>query len=287
MRRMLHRVPSYFDTGLWPRRALGFGTLALCWLFAVFVTVPGSAQPHQEDVVTIRGGVLRMGGGAEPDEQPRHDVSIATFLIDRFPVTNAEFSEFLNQAGLRSADGRRHYDDDDNDARIHRREGRLTPDPGFADHPVVEASWFGARNYCAWRRARLPTEAEWEFAARGLEGRDFPWGREPPHPGRARFASGWNQTAPIGSHPAGATPDGVQDLAGNVHEWTSSLYRSYPYRFDDGREDRDSGEERVTRGGAHDSSAARLSAIWRGKGVSRSPQAGHHNIGFRCARDMP
>ncbi len=84
---------------------------------------------------------------------------------------------------------------------------------------------------------------------------------------------------------AGATPEGIVGLAGNTHEWTSSLYRPYPYRADDGREDPDGDGERVTRGGAHDGLAVHMRAAWRGDGVSRRPGAGHHNIGFRCARD--
>ena len=77
------------------------------------------------------------------------------------------------------------------------------------------------------------------------------------------------------------------DLAGNTHEWTSSLYRPYPWRADDGRETPDPAApgERVTRGGAHDNPAIKLQSAWRGDGVSRNPRAGHHNIGFRCARD--
>jgi iron(II)-dependent oxidoreductase len=249
-------------------------------------SAPGRPQPAvAEDMVRLAGGLLRMGReGSSEDERPIHDVGIAAFSIDRTPVTNAEFAAFLNAEGLRSPLGHRRYDDDDNDSRIHRRSGAFVADQGFERHPVVEASWFGARDYCAWRGARLPTEAEWEFAARGTSGRRFPWGDEAPDPARARFASGWNATLPVGTLASGATREGVLDLAGNVHQWTSSLYRSYPYDAADGREDGESTAERVTRGGAHDSQAEQLSTTWRGKGVSRGPRAGHHNIGFRCVR---
>ena len=220
------------------------------------------------------------------DERPVHPVHVMPFAIDRQPVTNAAFAHFLNQAGSIDARGRRYFDLDDRDARIERRDGRYEAAKDYADHPVVEPSWRGARAYCHWRNARLPTEAEWERAARGTNGRTYPWGDDPPDPTRARFKAGWNETTPAGSRVAGATPEGVLDLAGNVHEWTSSLYRAYPYRADDGREDPETPGERVTRGGGHDSPADELKAAWRGNGVSRAPRAGHHNIGFRCARSI-
>ncbi|MCH7711078.1 MAG: SUMF1/EgtB/PvdO family nonheme iron enzyme, partial [Proteobacteria bacterium] len=152
------------------------------------------------------------------------------------------------------------------------------------NHPVVETSWRGARDYCRWRGKRLPTEAEWERAARGTEGRPYPWGDRPPDKSRARYGSGWGQTVAVGSPPRGATPEGVMNMAGNVHEWVSSLYEPYPYGAEDGREHPDASGERVTRGGAADTGAETLGTTWRGAKVSRNPLAGHHNIGFRRAR---
>lgn len=241
-------------------------------------------------MVLIPGGAFLMGtDDGESDEQPRHRVVLEAFLIDRLPVTNADFAAFLNVRGWRNEAGRRYYDVDDGDARIHRRDGKFVADPGYGNHAAVEPSWLGAVEYCRWLGKRLPSEAEWERAVRGTDGRLYPWGNARPDRSRARFASGWNETAPVGTHPAGATPEGVQDLAGNTHEWTSSLYRPYPYSPDDGREslDPNASGERVTRGGAHDSPAEKLRAAWRGDGVSRNPRAGHHNIGFRCAADAP
>lgn len=172
------------------------------------------------------------------------------------------------------------------DARIGIAAGRFVPEEGFADHPAPESTWQGAVAYCAWRGARLPTEAEWEAAARGTEGRTYPWGEAPPAPDRAVFGRDRGATDPVGSHPAGATPEGVFDLAGNEAEWTSSLFRPYPYDPGDGREDPDEPGERVTRGGDHvfDTRADQLTGFFR-EGFSRDPGRGHRHIGFRCARD--
>ena len=233
------------------------------------------------DMVTIPAGPFRMGSDeGEADERPAHIVELAAFSIDRLPVTNAQFAVFLNAVGPRKA----HYDDDDSDARIHRRGGRWVADAGYESHPAVEMSWYGARAYCAWRGARLPTEAEWEKAARGSDGRRYPWGNEPPDATRARFAAGWNATAPAGAHPRGASPYGMLEAAGNVWQWVSSAYRPYPWRADDGREDPAADVARGTRGGGHDSQAGGITATQRGRTLSRAPKAGHHNIGFRCAR---
>jgi iron(II)-dependent oxidoreductase len=237
-------------------------------------------------MVAIAGGPFIMGSDDGPvDERPAHRVSLAPFLIDRVAVSNRAFAVFLNERGWEDSHGRRHYDIDDNDARIHLRNGRFVADRGYETHAAVEPSWRGARAYCRWRGKRLPTEAEWERAARGTHGRSYPWGEARPDASRARFNAGWNETVPVTGPGAGATPDGIVGLAGNTHEWTSSLYRPYPYRADDGRENPEAAGERVTRGGAHDSAAEHLRAPWRGNGVSRAPRAGHHHIGFRCARD--
>lgn len=259
----------------------------------IFSSPPAHAQanrldPKRADMALISGGAFIMGSAdGLADERPQHRLVLPAFLIDRLPVTNAAFADFLNAKGWRNAAGRRYYDVDDGDARIHQVNGKFIADSGYGNHAMVEPSWIGAVEYCRWRGKRLPTEAEWERAARGTTGRIYPWGNAKPDRSRARFASGWNETAPVGTHPSGATPEGVMDLAGNTHEWTSSLYRPYPWRADDGRETPDPAApgERVTRGGAHDNPDEMLRSAWRGDGVSRNPRAGHHNIGFRCARD--
>ena len=243
------------------------------------------STPAAQEMLRVPGGSFVMGSDAgTADERPAHRVKLHAFAIDRMPDTNADFAEFLERFGPKGDGGTRYYDWDDRDARIHRVAGRWRADTGYVDHPVVEVSWVGAVTYCRWRSKRLPTEAEWELAARGFDGRRYPWGDAAPTSRHAQFARGWNETAPVGSHPAGASPYGALDMAGNVWEWGSSVYRPYPYRADDGREDPAPGPVRATRGGGHDSPARELRATERGRQLSRNPAAGHHNIGFRCAR---
>ena len=276
----------------------------------------GFAQTKEEAGMTrIAGGAYTIGSPRGPPEaRPAHAVTLEPFLIDRFEATNAEFVEFLNAleveilrdapagrvspADVRGADAGRLFEREahprpyialgDEQARIALADRRFAPEPGYADHPVTEATWYGAQAFCAWRGARLPSEAEWEAAARGREGRIYPWGESPPGAERAWFGHPSGETAPVGAHAAGATPEGVHDLAGSLAEWTSSLYEPYPYDPEDGREDPESAGERVTRGGDYvfDVEPEKLRTFFR-SGFSRAPASGHRHIGFRCARSAP
>lgn len=130
-----------------------------------------------------------MGSDTDvPGERPMHRVHVRDFWLDRHKVTNREFAWFLDARGLRSADVKDYFDVDNADAHIHwsagrsdgRRAGCFTADPGSEDHPVVEVSWFGARDRCLCRGRRLPTGAEWEKAAPGDDGRRYPWATRRP-----------------------------------------------------------------------------------------------------------
>jgi iron(II)-dependent oxidoreductase len=253
----------------------------LAFLSASLWTAGSAAQ----EMISIPAGPFTMGSDTGPaDERPAHQVTLPQFAVDRFPVTNAQFAGFLNFVGHTNDRKKRLFDYDDPDARIHRARGKWVADEEHEHHPVVEVPWAGAREYCAWRGSRLPTEAEWEKAARGTDARGFPWGNAPPDATRARFAAAYNATAPVRAHPAGASPYGVQDMSGNAWEWVASEYRPYPYRTNDGREDPVAGPVRGTRGGGHDSPADEITATQRGRHLSRNPRSGHHNIGFRCAK---
>ena len=277
----------------------------------------GGGASGKPSMVRIEGGEYEIGSGKgiQPDledEQPIHVVPLRRFALDRYEVTNAQFARFLNSLGvnptedasagavdeedLRKKDAPRLLEGfegdekrplvalDDEHSRIGISGGRFVPQAGAQNVPVAEATWYGARDYCAWRGARLPTEAEWEAAARGEERRTYPWGEESVTRERAVFQT--DEPAPVGSRPAGSTPEGAMDLAGNLAEWTSTLYEPYPYDADDGREDLEASGERVTRGGdAYFSDDEELESAAR-TGFSREPDRGHRHIGFRCARSL-
>jgi len=111
---------------------------------------------------------------------------------------------------------------------VKEADGKYRVVEGREDHPVVYASYPAAAAYAAWAGKQLPTEAQWERAARGLEGRTYPWGEEPPTPERADYDFHYGGTTEVGSFPAGATPEGIFNLAGNVKEWCRDVYDSYP-----------------------------------------------------------
>ena len=258
-------------------RASGLFLIASAFAFA-------AETPPPADMVTIPAGAFTMGSNEGPDdERPSHEVTLATFSIDRFPITNAEYAEFLNAISATAEKHARFYDFNDADARIHRRGNRWTVDKDYDRHPVVEVSWVGAVEYCRWRGKRLPTEAEWEKAARGTDARRYPWGLELPTRRHANFGAKYNETAPVDSTPASGSAHGVRDMVGNAWQWVASAYRPYPYRADDGREDLKPGPVRATRGGGHDSPDSEVTTTQRGRNLSRNPAVGHHNISFRCA----
>ena len=281
-------------------------------------TAPASAR-QKASMVRIPGGTYVIGSPpkhplADPAAMPQHRVTIRAFRIDRTEVTNAQFAEFLNAlpvkptgtalGGKLSAENIAPADRplllefssrpspysildlDDEDARIGVRDGRFVSNPGHEDHPVTETTWAGALAYCRWRGARLPTEVEWEAAARGPQARTFPWGAAMPTPELAVIGLPSGTTVPVGSRPGGATPEGLQDLAGSLLEWTSTLARAYPYDAGDGREDTALPGERIVRGGNYifDDTPDKL-VTWNRTVAYRNPATGHRQIGVRCAAD--
>jgi formylglycine-generating enzyme required for sulfatase activity len=205
------------------------------------------AYPISLHLVRVPAGEFQMGSVAARDkhaqdnELPPHPVHLPEFHIGKYPVTNIQYQAFLQATGYR--------------APGHWQAGQIPP--GTSNCPVVYVTWHDAVAFCDWLRAetrhpfRLPTEAEWEKAARGVDGRIYPWGDESPDKDRCNFGSHAGGTPTVGRYsPQGDSPYGCADMAGNVREWCQTLYWRYPYHAGDGREDLEAGGRRVLRGGA-------------------------------------
>lgn len=271
----------------------------------------GSTQTSEKDgmiMVFVPAGEFTMGSNDGPvNEKPVHTVSLADFWIDQTEVTNAMFAKFIEDSGYQidaQKDGCSYVIDLSteqwnclSDAVWNYPQGSNSNLDGLDAHPVVQVSWNDARAYCAWADRRLPTEAEWEKAARSDDARTFPWGNEDVNGTRLNLADasygtawsilalddGYQFTSPVGYYPQGASPYGAFDMAGNVWEWNSSLSKPYPYDPNDGREDLSVGGMRALRGGSWDDFTINVRSMIRFRG---GPAFRVTYIGFRCA-DSP
>lgn len=245
-------------------------------------TVTATALPPTIDWVTIPAGAFVMGstpsrrrGAVLPSEVPQHQVAVAAFQMAQTPVTNAEYAAFVQATGHPPPS---HWGSD-------------AMPPGLAQHPVTHVDWHDAQAFCRWAGVRLPTEAEWEKAARGPapntdEARIFPWGNQRPDATRLNYRRTGKgmTTTPVTHYPRGASVYGILDMVGNVWEWVSSAYAPYPYQAEDGREDRQPHLQRVLRGGSFASpSADYVRCAMRSLSY---PTRRREHIGFRVARSV-
>ena len=226
---------------------------------------------------------------ASEDELPRRRVFLDAFWIDRTEVTHAMYVEFLNKRGNGWEGGDTWFDADDPAARIVQESGRWEALPAYADHPVVEVTWYGARAYCRWAGRRLPTEAEWEKAARGVEGRIYPWGEGREEVvqvpcGWANLAGCFFDTRPADAYEDHASPYGALNMSGNIAESVADWYRAdyYQQAPDRNPPGPSSGEYKVLRGGSWTMSYLEARAASR---FYSDPSFAclHHGEGFRCA----
>ena len=235
------------------------------------------------DLVQIPAGEFWMGADLESYEQkPQHVVSLPEFWMGKYTVTVAQYAMFAKTTGYPT------------------RPVQLAELANNPDFPVVNVTWYDAQAFCRWVdaalpqkggvlggwQARLPSEAEWEKAARGTDGREFPWGNQPPDATQCNFNWKLGALTPVGHYsPQGDSPYGCADMAGNVWEWTHSLNQSYPYRSDDGRESEAGSEQRVVRGGAGYSYASSIRCSIR---AFKDPAHDFTSCGFRlCVSPLP
>ena len=235
-----------------------------------------------KEMIMIPEGPVIMGCDEGPAKhQPQHTVNIEGFIIDRYPVTNKDYKKFIDQTGHPVP----YYEVTWCDTHDYNwAPGTRSFPQDKAHHPVVLITWNDALAYANWAGKRLPTEAEWERAARGLDGYVWTWGNKADAGRSNTREAGIGGTMPVDHHsPQGDSLFGVADMIGNVWEWTSSLFRPYPYDVCDGREDPTALGWRVLRGGSwvNDLYTARCYARLDGDFVF------YNNIGFRCAASLP
>jgi formylglycine-generating enzyme required for sulfatase activity len=256
------------------------------------VSLPPEIRNVGDDSVLVLApaGEFAMG----PPSNPRR-VTLRAFYIDRCEVTNAQYAKFLAAVEKQGDAAWRHPDQPKTKKhRVPSHWSNAELGEAKKDHPVVGVDWFDAYAYAKWADKRLPTEAEWERAARGVDGRIYPWGNEPPVKGfryMANFlgsylgADGYRFTAPVGSFPNGASPVGCLDMAGNVAEWCLDWFAPLPVeRRLESPTGPPAGTERVTKGGGWNLSAESIRCFDR---WPMEPSRQLASVGFRCAKDAP
>lgn len=234
---------------------------------SVRISVPSREEPAStEDMVFLTGGSFLMGNNDVREQAPEEEVYVGPFWIDVFPVTVAKYEAYLNATG--------------NTAPKLWRDDRYSG----PNQPVVGVTWEEALAYAEWCGKQLPTETQWEFAARGQDNRKHPWGNLPPSSTLANYNDFLGMPSIVTMHEEGKTPDGVQDMAGNMYEWTIDPYASYAKlraMYGDGNGDprRASAPRRSVRGGCYESPEHELLATFR-RGFF--PESQLPTIGFRC-----
>jgi formylglycine-generating enzyme required for sulfatase activity len=232
-------------------------------------TAAGTTRTHPTDCMVyayVPTGEFQMG----PDDRmqnvgPADTITVSDFWIAQTEVTNAQYARCVEANGCK------------------RPAGDRFDDPNYANHPVAHVTWLQANDYARWVGGRLPTEAEWERAACGDGTGTHPWGDEEANGTLLNFdGTGIFDTVEVGSYPAGASPYGVLDMAGNVQEWTSSLDEPYPYQADDGREELDASGNRIIRGGSFYYDGYNAMCQTR---VSNDPNFQDTDLGFRVVID--
>ena len=270
--------------------SLGFLFVSLCVIFETSRAASPTEQQTQTTgrdrapMVLIPAGPFHMGvpdaardGGR--DEYPGHIVFLDPYLIDTYEVTNGRYLEFITATGHRKPQ------------HPHNPErniwhGGLMPE-SIMERPVINVDWFDANAYCTWAGKRLPTEAEWEKAARGGDDRRFPWGNVEPTDKHLNFNQKWigeRTLMPVGSYEAGKSVFGLYDVAGNVWEWVADWYDLTYYEKSPEKNPKGpvTGRNKVIRSSGWQVETPQVRIFTR---IQSNPKDRNESTGFRCAKD--
>ncbi len=241
-----------------------------------------------EDMILIPKGFFIMGAnGHGDDEAPEHKVYLDAYFIDKYEVTAAQFAAFLNDVKT----FKEFYKDSKFGMLVLEKDFR--PRKGFESYPINNVTWFGAAAFCKWKHKRLPTEAEWEKAARGTGGSFFPWGNDPISPQKARYRQDWTEEiahrvmVPVDSMPDGKSSFGLFHMLGNVKEWVDDWYDREYYNEENHNlnpKGQIGGEFKVLKGGSWRDLRSFVYASFRNNSY---PNTALDDYGFRCAQDGP
>jgi formylglycine-generating enzyme len=271
-------------------------TFALCVISAVvlWAAEPSAAQPSPKPanevvgkdgapMILVPAGLFPMGvpkgdrdGGR--DEYPRHEVVLDHYYIDKYEVTHGRYAEFVKATGHRTPE---------NPKYPKRTLWSDHLSDSLSERPVINVDWQDSEAYCRWAGKRLPTEAEWEKAARGTEDRRFPWGNVEPTDKHLNFNQKWKgekTLMPVGSYEAGKSPFGAYDMAGNVWEWVADWYDPLYYEKSPGTNPKgpDTGTYKVLRSSGWSVETPLVRLFPR---VKSDPKNRNDSTGFRCAKD--
>ncbi|MBX3084504.1 MAG: SUMF1/EgtB/PvdO family nonheme iron enzyme [Anaerolineae bacterium] len=257
---------------------------------AALYEMPTTTPPAKFDgakMVLVPAGCFLMGNAINSNERPVYPVCFdIPYWIDMYEVTNVEYQKFLAEGGYVdkqwwTAEGWRWREDN------NKTEPRVYDGFTADRQPRVGVTWYESYAYCKWRGARLPTEAEWEYAARGPDSREYPWGSDWVQDYSVNTYNSHGKSAEVGSKPKGVSWVGAYDMAGNVWEWVQTQYDQtdypYPYQADDGRNIEQGSNNRVSRGGAWFVDASYLRSAYRSWDF---PADGGSGYGLRCARSL-
>ncbi len=263
-------------------------------VFCALIALALSACAGSGDMVRVPAGLFSMGyeidnrnEWGDVDEEPVHEVYLDAYSIDKYETTSREFAEFLNA----DPDESERYIKLGKRVTVEKADGKFRARAGLENYPVNRVTWHGANAYCRWKGKRLPTEAEWEKAARGEDGRTFPWGEEHPDDSLATYRReigefGFKAMEPVDSLPEGRSPYGLHHMAGNAWEWVADWFDDDYYAHSPKANPKgpDSGTTKVLRGGNWYYKAYYMRSAYR---FNDKPEATKIWQGFRCSGDAP